>query len=61
MKQLIVTGFLIMVMLISISGSHGGIHTENFTDFSGYDPYQSTGYWNVLSNRLEIHPIEMTN
>jgi len=58
MKRLILTGFLSIVILICISSSYGGTHTENFTDFSGYDPYQSTAYWNVLSNRLEIHPIE---
>ncbi|HPQ39833.1 MAG TPA: hypothetical protein PLV45_05610 [bacterium] len=34
------------------------IHTETFTDYSGYDPFQSTARWNPSHQRMEIHPIQ---
>jgi len=59
MKQIIASALICILMLWTISGSIAGVYTENFTNYSGYDPYNSTGYWNTGSNQLEIHPIEI--
>lgn len=48
---------LLIVWLIMPASVLAAYHTETFTDFSGYDPFQSNAKCNPHHQRLEIHPI----
>ncbi|MBN1296703.1 hypothetical protein JXA80_07970 [bacterium] len=48
----------LLFCLIPATPVWASMHTEMFTDFSGFDPFQSTAVWNRFDHRLELHRIE---